>query len=359
MTHLLLGLDPKYVREEPYIPTISVAPKLVGAELGLHVNAQARVHLLPSIGSYVGGDITAGVISSGLYTSDRLTPVHRHRHQRRDRAGHQGLAHRLRLLGRTGLRRRRRRPRHARQLRGHRGRLDQRGDLRADLPHGRQRAAAGRLRQRPHRPAGRALHHRRASTSRGTSTSSLEHAARARGQARSRVRHRLGVRARASGTTSRVTETDIDNLLRAKAAIYAGFSVLCRSVGVDLARRRADPDRRRLRAVHQRREGDPHRPAPRPAAGALPFPGQHQRPGRLRHAPLRQLPSRRPRRRRQDDLPGALGRQQLHGRVHIGPLPASHPPRRLPQRQGAARHGRAPAGRGRPAAIPIEGTQTP
>ena len=32
-----------------------------------------------------------------------------------------------------------------------------------------------------------------------------------------------------------VTEADIDNLLRAKAAIYAGFSVLCRSVGVDLA----------------------------------------------------------------------------------------------------------------------------
>jgi len=73
MTHLLLGLDPKYVREEPYIPTITVAPKLVGAELGLHVNPQARVHCLPSVGSYVGGDITAGVISSGLYTSDRLT----------------------------------------------------------------------------------------------------------------------------------------------------------------------------------------------------------------------------------------------------------------------------------------------
>jgi uncharacterized 2Fe-2S/4Fe-4S cluster protein (DUF4445 family) len=73
MTHLLLGLDPKYLREEPYIPTVSRAPKLVAGELGLHVNAQARVHCLPSVGSYVGGDITAGVISSGLYASDRLT----------------------------------------------------------------------------------------------------------------------------------------------------------------------------------------------------------------------------------------------------------------------------------------------
>ena len=44
MTHLLLGLDPRSLREEPYIPTISVAPKLVAAELGLHVNPAARVH---------------------------------------------------------------------------------------------------------------------------------------------------------------------------------------------------------------------------------------------------------------------------------------------------------------------------
>ncbi len=73
MTHLLLGLDPRYLREEPYIPTITVAPRLIAAELGLNVNPSARVHTMPAVGSYVGGDITAGVISSGLSTTERLT----------------------------------------------------------------------------------------------------------------------------------------------------------------------------------------------------------------------------------------------------------------------------------------------
>jgi len=73
MTHLLLGLDPKYLRQEPYIPTIASAPKLVAGELRLNANMLARVHIMPSVGSYVGGDITAGVISSGMYATEALT----------------------------------------------------------------------------------------------------------------------------------------------------------------------------------------------------------------------------------------------------------------------------------------------
>src|SRR5450830_1671413 len=73
MTHLLLGLDPQYLRAEPYIPTLSAAPKLVAGELGLHANMLARVHVMPSVGSYVGGDITAGVLSSGLFMTDKMT----------------------------------------------------------------------------------------------------------------------------------------------------------------------------------------------------------------------------------------------------------------------------------------------
>jgi uncharacterized 2Fe-2S/4Fe-4S cluster protein (DUF4445 family) len=73
MTHLLLGVDPRFLREEPYIPTMSAAPKLAAGELGLNANMLARVHILPSVGSYVGGDITAGVISSGMYATDKLT----------------------------------------------------------------------------------------------------------------------------------------------------------------------------------------------------------------------------------------------------------------------------------------------
>jgi uncharacterized 2Fe-2S/4Fe-4S cluster protein (DUF4445 family) len=73
MTHLLLGLDPRFLREEPYIPTISASPKLVAGELGLDANMLARVHVLPSVGSYVGGDITAGVIASGMFATEKLT----------------------------------------------------------------------------------------------------------------------------------------------------------------------------------------------------------------------------------------------------------------------------------------------
>jgi uncharacterized 2Fe-2S/4Fe-4S cluster protein (DUF4445 family) len=73
MVHLLLGMEPRYLREEPYIPAISSPPKLIAEELELNVNPVARVHVLPSVGAYVGGDITAGVISSGMYATDKLT----------------------------------------------------------------------------------------------------------------------------------------------------------------------------------------------------------------------------------------------------------------------------------------------
>ena len=73
MTHLLLGMEPRYLREEPYIPAISAPPKLIAHELDLNTNPVARVHVLPSVGAYVGGDITAGVISSGMYDTDKLT----------------------------------------------------------------------------------------------------------------------------------------------------------------------------------------------------------------------------------------------------------------------------------------------
>jgi uncharacterized 2Fe-2S/4Fe-4S cluster protein (DUF4445 family) len=73
MTHFLLGLDPKYLREEPYIPTISIPPKLLAAEVGLSLNPLARVHCMPAVSSYIGGDVTAGVISSGMSAADKLT----------------------------------------------------------------------------------------------------------------------------------------------------------------------------------------------------------------------------------------------------------------------------------------------
>jgi uncharacterized 2Fe-2S/4Fe-4S cluster protein (DUF4445 family) len=73
MTHLLLGLDPKYVREEPYIPTVSSVPLWRARELGISLSPNVYMYCLPGVASYVGGDITAGILGSGVFQSDKLT----------------------------------------------------------------------------------------------------------------------------------------------------------------------------------------------------------------------------------------------------------------------------------------------
>lgn len=72
MTHLFLGLDPKYIRLDPYIPTATQYPIVKGKELGLVKTPEANVYCLPSVGSYVGGDIVAGVLYSGINRSEEL-----------------------------------------------------------------------------------------------------------------------------------------------------------------------------------------------------------------------------------------------------------------------------------------------
>jgi len=73
MTHLFLGIDPQYIRLEPYIPAINRPLPVRAAELGLHAHPEAQVDCLPGVGAYVGGDITAGVLSSEMYRTDKLT----------------------------------------------------------------------------------------------------------------------------------------------------------------------------------------------------------------------------------------------------------------------------------------------
>ncbi len=66
MIHLLLGLDPRYIREEPYVPTLNRVPILRAKNLHLNMNTEARVHCAPSVGSYVGGDILAGLLCTPM-----------------------------------------------------------------------------------------------------------------------------------------------------------------------------------------------------------------------------------------------------------------------------------------------------
>jgi uncharacterized 2Fe-2S/4Fe-4S cluster protein (DUF4445 family) len=66
MTHLLLGLNPEYIRLDPFTPTVLAAPLLTAADVGLDIHAAAPVMIAPAVGSYVGGDITAGILCTDL-----------------------------------------------------------------------------------------------------------------------------------------------------------------------------------------------------------------------------------------------------------------------------------------------------
>ncbi len=68
MVHLLLGLPPEYIRLEPYTPTVLEVPYLTASEVGLGINPESWIYFSPGVGSYVGGDITAGMLCTDLAT---------------------------------------------------------------------------------------------------------------------------------------------------------------------------------------------------------------------------------------------------------------------------------------------------
>jgi len=73
MTHLFLGLDPSGIREEPYIPTANAFPLSHAGELGIKTNPNIPVYAFPCVASYVGGDIVAGVLATRIHTKDELS----------------------------------------------------------------------------------------------------------------------------------------------------------------------------------------------------------------------------------------------------------------------------------------------
>jgi uncharacterized 2Fe-2S/4Fe-4S cluster protein (DUF4445 family) len=67
MTHLFMGLEPRWIIREPYIPVVNRPGVLKTADLGLRASPFARVLVFPNIGSYFGGDLIAGILFSGLH----------------------------------------------------------------------------------------------------------------------------------------------------------------------------------------------------------------------------------------------------------------------------------------------------
>ncbi len=73
MSHLFAGVNPRSIRLAPYVPVAADWPVLRAADLGLAVKNAVPLMIVPSVSSYVGGDIVAGVLASEMYKRPELT----------------------------------------------------------------------------------------------------------------------------------------------------------------------------------------------------------------------------------------------------------------------------------------------
>jgi uncharacterized 2Fe-2S/4Fe-4S cluster protein (DUF4445 family) len=73
MTHLLLGLETRYIREAPYVPAARFMPLVGASDVGIDVPDCVQIYSFPSVASYVGGDIVSGILGSGVFQKEELT----------------------------------------------------------------------------------------------------------------------------------------------------------------------------------------------------------------------------------------------------------------------------------------------
>ncbi len=72
MTQIALGMDPEPLSMAPFIVTTHEFPQLLAADLGVPVHTRAPAFVFPSLGAYVGGDIVAGMLATGLTRDKRI-----------------------------------------------------------------------------------------------------------------------------------------------------------------------------------------------------------------------------------------------------------------------------------------------
>ncbi|MBC7188854.1 DUF4445 domain-containing protein, partial [Candidatus Aerophobetes bacterium] len=73
MIHFLLGFPSSQLRKEPYVPVCTCPPPIRAAEIGIRINPRGLLYTLPCISSWVGADITAGILATGIYQADELS----------------------------------------------------------------------------------------------------------------------------------------------------------------------------------------------------------------------------------------------------------------------------------------------
>jgi uncharacterized 2Fe-2S/4Fe-4S cluster protein (DUF4445 family) len=71
--HLLMGIPSETIRLSPFITTVNQIPTMPAREIGLIIHPEATVDSLPGVASYVGADITAGVLYTGMVNADAVT----------------------------------------------------------------------------------------------------------------------------------------------------------------------------------------------------------------------------------------------------------------------------------------------
>jgi uncharacterized 2Fe-2S/4Fe-4S cluster protein (DUF4445 family) len=72
MTALALGIDPEPLGVAPFVQTTDTPPSVLASEVGLTLHPGARVALFPALGAYVGGDIVAGMLATGMDRDKRI-----------------------------------------------------------------------------------------------------------------------------------------------------------------------------------------------------------------------------------------------------------------------------------------------
>lgn len=73
MIHLLLGIPPENIRLMPFVTAINQIPSQTAEQIGINIHPNGTIDCLPGVASYVGADITSGVLSSGVSQTDKVT----------------------------------------------------------------------------------------------------------------------------------------------------------------------------------------------------------------------------------------------------------------------------------------------
>lgn len=75
MNHIFLGIDPSSLGYSPYKPCFVEPKNTKASDLKIDINENGNVYTLPNIAGYVGGDTVAGILSSGMYNTDKITLI--------------------------------------------------------------------------------------------------------------------------------------------------------------------------------------------------------------------------------------------------------------------------------------------